>query len=170
MCTRGIPQIKKGKKDDFSFTDINDNAFLDNSNSSENLQNYSTCKQNKDPYVILSNLRNKISGKLIIGHLNINSHQNKFEALKFLIQGKVESFPRSQFAIEGVSSPFRLDRNGDDGGIIIYIRSDIPCKEMKKYLPNNIEGIFIELNLRKKKWILFGGYNPKKECMPIFLN
>ena len=68
MCTRGIPlKNKMRKKDDFSFTDINDNAFFDNSNSSENLQNYSTCEQNKDPYVILNNLRNKNSGKLIIG-------------------------------------------------------------------------------------------------------
>ena len=41
---------------------------------------------------------------------------------------------------------------------------------MKNHLSNNIEGIFIELNLRKKKWILFGGYNPKIECMPNFLN
>ena len=27
----------------------------------------------------------------------------------------------------------------------------------------NIENIFIEINLRKVKWILFGGYNPRKE-------
>ena len=81
-----------------------------------------------------------------------------------------ESFPLSQFAIEGFSTPFRLDRNGGGGGIIIYIISDIPCKEMKNHLPDNTEGIFIELNLRKKEWILFGGYNPKKECMPNFLN
>ena len=81
-----------------------------------------------------------------------------------------ESFPLSRFAIDGFSTPSRLDRNGEGGGIIIYIRSDIPCKEIKNDLPNNIEGMFIELNLRKKKWILFGAYNPKKECMPNFLN
>ena len=30
--------------------------------------------------------------------------------------------------------------------------------------------MFIELNLRNKKWILFGGYNPKKERISYFLN
>ena len=63
---------------------------------------------------------------MFIGHLNMNSFRNKFEALKSLIQGKVdifvisetkldESFPRSQFTINGFSTPFRLDRN-DEGG------------------------------------------------------
>ena len=27
---------------------------------------------------------------------------------------------------------------------------------------DNVEGIFVEINLRKKKWLLFGGYNPHK--------
>ena len=73
-----------------------------------------------------------------------------------------ESFPRSQFTIDGFSTPFRLDRYDEGGGILFYVRSDIPCKEIKYHFPNNKEGIFIELSLRKKKWILFGGYNPKK--------
>ena len=73
-----------------------------------------------------------------------------------------ESFPQRQFTIDGFSTPFRLNRNDEGGGIIFYVRSDIPCKEIKYHLPSNILGIFIELSLRKKKWILFGGYNPKK--------
>ena len=55
-------------------------------------------------------------------------------------------------------------------GIIFYVRSDIPCKEIKHHLSNNIEYIFIQLNLRKKKWILFGRYNPNKEHIINFLN
>ena len=135
-----------------------------------------------DPNLVLRDLRKKNADRLIIGHLNINSIRNKFEALKFLIKGKVDilivsetkiddSFPSSQFSIEGFSTPFRLDRNHEGGGIIIYVREDIPCKEIKNhYLPKDIEGIFIELNLRNKKWILFGGYNAKKERISYFLN
>ena len=127
-------------------------------------------------------MRKKNADRLIKGHLNINSIRNKFEALKSLIKGKVDilivsetkiddSFPSSQFSIEGFSTPFRLDRNHEGGGIIIYVREDIPCKEIKNhYLPKDIEGIFIELNLRNKKWILFGGYNAKKERISYFLN
>ena len=132
-----------------------------------------------DPNVILSDLRKRNVGRLIIGHLNINSFHNKFQALKGLFKGKLdilcvseikidESFPTSQFFKEGFSTPFRLDRNHE---IIIYVREDIPCKELKNhYLPNDVEGIFIESTLRNKKWILFGGYNCKKELSSYFLN
>ena len=39
-----------------------------------------------------------------------------------------ESFPTSQFMINGFSAPFRLDRNDKGGGIILYIREDIPSR------------------------------------------
>ena len=58
----------------------------------------------------------------IINHLNINSLKNKFEMLRQPVQNKLNiflvsetkvdlSFPSSQFAIEGFSVPFRLERN-----------------------------------------------------------
>ena len=59
--------------------------------------------------------------------------------------------------------------NKEGGGIIIYIRSDIPCKILKCQLPNDVEGLFRELNLRKNKWVLFAGYTPKKECIFHFI-
>ena len=37
-------------------------------------------------------------------------------------------------------------------------------------LPNDVEGLFIQFNLRNKKCILFAGYNPKKERISHFLN
>ena len=74
-----------------------------------------------------------------------------------------DSFPKSQFLMEGYSTPFRLDRNAHGGGIMIYIRDDIPSKELKSQMPADIEGIFIEINIRKIKWVLMGGYNPQKE-------
>ena len=48
--------------------------------------------------------------------------------------------------------PFRLDRNRFGGGVLIYVREDIPCKQLTKHiLPDDIEGIFVEVNLRKTK-------------------
>ena len=79
-----------------------------------------------------------------------------------------ESFPMSQYSIEGYTTPFRLDRNDEVGEIIIYIREDIPCEELKNLLL--IEGVFIEFGKRNRKWILFGGYNPQKEHISYFLN
>ena len=44
-----------------------------------------------------------------------------------------DSFPFNQFAIEGYSLPFRLDRNVRGGGILVYIMNDLPCKELKSH-------------------------------------
>ena len=37
-------------------------------------------------------------------------------------------------------------------------------------LPSKVEGIFIELNLRKTKWVFMVGYNPRKENISYFLD
>ena len=62
------------------------------------------------------------------------------------------SHPTSQFIIEGLSPPFRLDRNKDVGGVLIYVSDLIPCNQVE-FLSrqNDIEGIFLELNLRMTK-------------------
>ena len=70
-----------------------------------------------------------------------------------------ETFPLGQFYVEGFTMPYRLDRNRNGGGVINYVRGDIPSKILEKHkLPHDIEGIFIELNFRKVKWLLFGTY------------
>ena len=45
---------------------------------------------------------------------------------------------------------FRSDRNAKGGGILIYVRDDIPCK-LIPMRNSTIEGFFIEPKLRKKK-------------------
>ena len=81
-------------------------------------------------------LRKKNLNKLIIAHLNVNSLRNKFELLKEQIQDNIDilmisetkidaSFPIGQFLLNGYSTPFRLDRNADGGGILLYVREDI---------------------------------------------
>ena len=133
-----------------------------------------------DPSQILSALSTKNSDRIIIGHLNINFIENKFNSFVSLIKDKLDiiivsetkindSFPETQFIIEGYAKPFRRDRNSHGGGLLIYVRDMIPCNEMKlKHLPDDIECIFIEINLRNQKWILMGGYNPEKGAPLIF--
>ena len=85
----------------------------------------------------LKNIRISNINKLIFGHLNINSLRNKFDLLCEQIKGSIDifmisetklddSFPQGQFLIEGFHSPFRFDRNKIGGGILLYIREDIP--------------------------------------------
>ena len=50
---------------------------------------------------------------------------------------------------ESYSPPFWQDRNLNGGGVMIYIREDIPCKVLLKHnAPDNFEGIFLELIIR----------------------
>ena len=58
------------------------------------------------------------------------------------------SFPKGQFHLHGFSEPYRLDRNGNGGGILVFIREDIPSKLIESKM--RIEGFFIELNLKRK--------------------
>ena len=54
-----------------------------------------------------------------------------------------------QFHIDGFTTPYRLDRNQNDGGFMLYIREDIPSNSLTEIkLDNEIKNIFIEINLR----------------------
>ena len=51
----------------------------------------------------------------------------------------------SQFLIEGYSEPYCFDRNGNGGGVLIYVQEDIPSKPLTDHkLPHDIERIFVE--------------------------
>ena len=83
------------------------------------------------------------------------------------------SFPTSQFLLDGFHEPLRKDRDKHGGGILIYVRSDIPRKKVTQHnQPDDIEGIFFEINLRKTKWLLFGTYHPpeKSQADSYYLN
>ena len=68
-----------------------------------------------------------------------------------------ETFPSRQFFIKGFTPPYRLDWNCHGGGILVYVREDIPSKliEMK----SSSESISIELKLRRKKWLVNCSYS-----------
>ena len=75
-----------------------------------------------------------------------------------------DTLPLTQFCVEGYSTPYRLDGTCKGGGLLLYVRDDIPSKQIKlKFIENEaFEGFFIEINLRKKKWLLCCSYNPDK--------
>ena len=77
---------------------------------------------------------------IVIGTLNINSLPSKFEQLKLIICNYLDilviqetklhpRFSNEQFMITGYTKSYRLDRNRNGGGVIIYVREDIPSKE-----------------------------------------
>ena len=87
----------------------------------------------------LKEIRIKNVNNVNIGSLNINSLAPKFEQLREIIGNNLDiltiqetkldsSFPTQQFSLDGFSAPYRLDRNRDGGGVLIYVREDIPSK------------------------------------------
>ena len=80
-----------------------------------------------------------------------------------------EKFSVEQFVISGFVKLLRLDRNSRGGGIMLFIRDDIPFRLLKsENLPSNTEALFIEINLRSKKWLICCGYNPNKSLINKF--
>ena len=80
-----------------------------------------------------------------------------------------DSFPTDQFCMMGFDTPFRLDRTIHGGGLLLYIRKDIPAQP-KSLIVSGIECIIVEITISKKKWLLFGIYNPLKAHTAAFLD
>ena len=132
----------------------------------------------------LHEIRSKNTNRLIIGHLNINSLRNKFEMLGEIIKDKIDiflisetkldsSFRSGQFIIKGCSTLFRLDRNQNEEGLLLYVREDIPCKILNECTSDSeksIENVFIQINLRSKKWLLSCSYNPNTNLIADHLH
>ena len=97
-----------------------------------------------DPLSKIKNLWLSNVNRVAISNLNINSLPNKFNQLKELVlkyadtliltETKLDdSFPNSQFLVDGFSEPFRIDKNRSGGVVMIYVRHDIPIKLLTKH-------------------------------------
>ena len=58
-----------------------------------------------------------------------------------------------------------------NNNFIVSIRENIPAKELIAHpKPINFEGTFFEINLKNRKWLVFGGYNPDKQTICTYVN
>ena len=149
---------------------------MENSDSEECISNL-TLKFEKiiDCKSTLKTIRDDNLNKVIFAHLNINSIRNKFEELISQVKGTVDvfmisetkiddSFPIANFLIDGFSQPYRIDRNSSGGGIMLYVREDIPSNLLKvEPLPK--EGFYVELKLRSENWLINCSYNPNRNAI-----
>ena len=56
-------------------------------------------------------------------------------------------------------------------GILVFVRDDIPSKKLKGHiLPDNIEALPIEINLRKTKFLLLATYHPPSQSDAYFFD
>ena len=113
--------------------------------------------------------------------MNINSITNVFELLKEQIKGNIDilviseikidhTFPHSQFLINGFSTPCRLNRDSNGGGILLYVGEDVPSSLIA--IENKpIISYFVELNLHNNKWLINNySHNPHKSLISNHLD
>ena len=94
--------------------------------------------------------------------------QGKIDIL-VITETKTDLTSWNQFAMQGYSKPCRFDRNRNGGSVFIYVREDIPSRELKIHnTPEDIESIFIEINLIKTKWLFCGCYHPPSQSNQYF--
>ena len=74
-------------------------------------------------------------------------------------------FPTAQCLLHGFSAPYRLDRNSKFGGILLYIKEDIPSSLLNSKSKTGTETISVKIDLRKRKWFLNCSYNPNKNLL-----
>ena len=116
----------------------------------------------------LIDLRKEFPNNSMIGRLNIDSLGNKINYLPEVFlkcpidmvcidETKINSsFPNAQFHFDGYQFPlFRVDRNKNGKGKIIFVRKGIIVKRMNELVRKTSEIICIELTFSKKKGLVF---------------
>ena len=149
-----------------------DAAMIDNVTDDHTLDDDKT-----DFITKLNNFRAEHCKNLIVGHLNINSLRNKFTAVQdVLSRGLIDifalcetklddSFPSSQFSVCNFKC-YRNDRDSHGGGVMMYVRSDIPHyrrADIEGIIGKNggVEVLIVECTIKThEKWIIIAGYKP----------
>ena len=129
-------------------------------------------------YRILNSITIDNRNKLVFGHLNINAIRNKFQLLSQQVKQNIDvltisetkvddSFPIRNFLINSFSTPYRSDRDSKGGGIMLFVRKNIPSK-LLAIESKPIESLYVELNLRK--WLINRSYNPHKNTISTHID
>ena len=90
---------------------------------------FSASEEFNDAKIGLKVMTENSPNKIIVGHLNINSLRNKFEALQYIININLDiillsetklddSFPLAQFMVKNFGVLYRPGRNSNGGGLL----------------------------------------------------
>ena len=128
-------------------------------------------EENIDVYDQLRKLKKENKNRPILCYLNINSIRYKFDDLKEILTDKLvdmlivaetkidDSFNINLFKAEGYKTE-RRDRTAHGGGLMTFVRSNLPFKRRKDLECEEVETICYELSMSKRKWCILGAYRP----------
>ena len=81
-----------------------------------------------------------------------------------------ETFTGDEFILNNFKKPYCLDKSRDSGGLLVFVSSEIPSRPLTEYkIPENLQAIPFEINLKNKKWLIVSLYNPTKLSGKSFL-
>ena len=153
-----------------------DKSHSDNcdSGSTDSLTSDSRANGKLTVFEHLRKIKLKNMNRITIAQININSLRNKFSFLCKAVRGNIDillvtetkfnsSFPSAQFHMHGYTTPYHLDRNANGGGLLLYLREDIPSKKIDNVdFDTGLEAMLIEINISKTKWLISCSYNLHK--------
>ena len=119
------------------------------------------------------------------GMLNVNSIRHKIYDIHEVLSKRLldcfmlqetkldDSFPVSQFHLQGYEL-YRADHKHNSGGLMTYLRNDLPKKrrtdlEIMEVTEGRIECLAIEFRLCNEKWIVLSLYKEPKTKDAIFI-
>ena len=169
MTSKNVSKDEMISTKNLSLTDVTENSV--NNEHFSNSKSFFNDQQNLG--FNLQRVRTENPSRTIFGQIVINRMRHMFDLLMSIIKNEIDIFiisetkidnslQISQFTMTGYSIPLRLDRTSHGGGILFFVREDIPCRIIKTDCDADFEGILAEINLRKKKWFLCCSYNPHK--------
>ena len=136
--------------------------------------------------VNLNMLRNNHAKNIIVAHNNINSLRNKFADVNELLENRLvdilgisESKLNDEFSdalfTNNAYKMHRKDRTATSGGLVLYVRADIPQTRIKKLEfihdeESHIESLAVELTLKDQKLLILLAYKNPKVPMRKFVS
>ena len=133
----------------------------------------------------LRTVRGKCRKNVIISHININININsvRYKLLELsdlfseslvdiLVISETQldaTFTQAQFDVPGFKS-FRKDRSAHGGGILVYVRADLPTQQRPDRELTHVESIVIETMICDRKWVFVCAYRPPSVTNATFTN
>ena len=122
---------------------------------------------------------------LAIGHINVNSIRHKFDYLQTVLsKGLIDILCITETKLDDSFSPqlfqcvgfrcYRKDRNAKSGGMLIYVREDIPHNRLTLYEindpENHIECVVLKIEIKKLSFNLTCLYKNPKVSSKVFID
>ena len=159
-----------------STLDLIYNGYSDNSNDSSSKLFISEADSSTECEVMdatkrLNEIKKKNPRNPSLAYININSIRYKHNELFTMVQHNIDilaiaetkldsSFPFAQFLVHSYKTPYRKDGNKHGGGLLVYVKEDIPSCQLTNHHPvhNLLDIIAVELNFWGQTWLLIVVY------------